>query len=331
VIVDLERFLADEGPCWKELESMLDKLERDPERKLELSELTRFHELYQRCSADLAKIATFSGERDMRLYLEGMVARAYGEIHETREKVRFRPWRWFVRDFPIAFRRQAGAFWLSLGVTLLGCFFGAGAVYFDPEAKQVIMPFPGLSGDPAERVKKEESAKTDRLAGQKGTFAAELMTHNTRVTIFTMALGVSWGTGTTLVLFYNGVILGAVSLDYVRAGQARFLLGWLLPHGAIEIPSILIGGQAGFVLAGALIGWGRRTSRRERLRKISRDLIALMLGAAVMLVWAGIVEAFLSQYHEPVIPYALKIGFGVVELIALSLFLSRAGTREEAP
>jgi uncharacterized membrane protein SpoIIM required for sporulation len=192
------------------------------------------------------------------------------------------------------------------------------------------MPFSGLNGDPAERVKKEESAKTDRLAGQKGTFAAELMTHNTRVTIFTMALGVSWGTGTTLMLFYNGVILGAVSLDYVRAGQARFLLGWLLPHGAIEIPCILIGGQAGFVLAGALIGWGRRSSRRERLRKISRDLIALMLGASVMLVWAGIVEAFLSQYHEPVIPYALKIGFGVVELIALALFLSRAGTREEA-
>ena len=330
MIVDLERFLAEEGPCWKELESMLDRLERDPERKLELSELTRFHELYQRCSADLAKIATFSGEPAMRLYLEGMVARAYGEIHETREKVRFRPWRWFARDFPIAFRRQAGAFWLSLGVTLLGCMFGAGAVYFDPEAKQVIMPFPGLSGNPAERVRQEESAKTDRLAGKKSTFAAELMTHNTRVTIFTMALGVSWGTGTTLVLFYNGVILGAVSLEYVRAGQARFLLGWLLPHGAVEIPCILIGGQAGFVLAGALIGWGRRTTRRERLRKISRDLIALMLGAAVMLVWAGIVEAFLSQYHEPVIPYALKIGFGVLELIALALFLSRAGTREEA-
>ncbi|MDP8981026.1 MAG: stage II sporulation protein M [Acidobacteriota bacterium] len=330
MIVDLERFLAEEGPRWKKLESMLDRLESDPERRLELSELTRFHELYQRCSADLAKIATFSGEPAMRLYLEGMVARAYGEIHETREKVRFHPWRWFAHDFPVAFRRQAGAFWLSLGVTLLGCLFGAGAVYFDPEAKQVIMPFPGLNGNPADRVKQEESARSDRLAGKKSNFAAELMTHNTRVTIFTMALGVSWGSGTALVLFYNGVILGAVSLDYVRAGQARFLMGWLLPHGAIEIPSILIGGQAGFVLANALIGWGRRTSRRERLRKISPDLIALIQGAGVMLVWAGIVEAFLSQYHEPVIPYAMKIGFGVVELIALTIFLSRAGTHQEA-
>ena len=46
-----------------------------------------------------------------------------------------------------------------------------------------------------------------------------------------------------------------------------------------------------------------------------------------MLVWAGLVEAFLSQYHEPVIPYELKIGFGVVELILLILFLSRSGSK----
>jgi len=39
-----------------------------------------------------------------------------------------------------------------------------------------------------------------------------------------------------------------------------------------------------------------------------------------MLVWAGLVEAFLSQYHRPVVPYSLKIGFGVAELILLVLF-----------
>ena len=51
------------------------------------------------------------------------------------------------------------------------------------------------------------------------------------------------------MLFYNGVILGAVAVDYVRAGETKFLLGWLMPHGVIEIPAILIAGQAGFMLA----------------------------------------------------------------------------------
>ena len=44
-----------------------------------------------------------------------------------------------------------------------------------------------------------------------------------------------------------------------------------------------------------------------------------------MLVWAGLVESFVSQYHQPVLPYALKIGFGVCELAALTAFLGWAG------
>jgi uncharacterized membrane protein SpoIIM required for sporulation len=102
-------------------------------------------------------------------------------------------------------------------------------------------------------------------------------------------------------------------------------LGWLLPHGAIEIPAILLAGQAGLILASALIGWGKPLSLRMRLRKISADLVTLIFGVAVMLVWAGIIEAFFSQYHEPVIPYAAKIGFGILELILLTLFLSKSG------
>ena len=168
-----------------------------------------------------------------------------------------------------------------------------------------------------------------QLTGVKGTFSADLMTHNTQVALTTIALGLTFGFGTIVILFYNGVILGAVVLDYVLGGQSVFLLGWLLPHGVIEIPAILIGGQTGLVIAHALIGWGSRVSRADRLRAVARDVVTLAGGAAVMLVWAGIVEAFLSQYHEPVITYGSKIAFGVVEAALLTLFLARAGSKTE--
>lgn len=326
MIIDLQRFVTEERPHWERLEAMLQDVERDPERRLPLHDVLVFHELYQRCSADLAKIATFSGEPDLRRYLEGIVARAYGEIHSaTRQQGRLNVWRWFTQTFPSTFRRHIAPFWLSAALTAAGCIFGAAALKFDPDAKRSIMPFQALNESPTERVHKEESAKSDRLAGQKSPFAAMLMTHNTQVTFFTMAMGITWGIGTIIVLFYNGVILGAVAFDYIHAGQAAFLFGWLLPHGAIEIPAILVGGQAGLLLASALIGWRSRETRRMRLRQVLPDLMTLVFGAAVMLVWAGIVEAFLSQYHAPVIPYGVKIGFGVVELAALSLFFARAG------
>jgi uncharacterized membrane protein SpoIIM required for sporulation len=328
MILDLDKFLAGERPYWSELETVLDRLENDPASRPTFEELQRFHYLYQRSMAGLARLSTFASAPDVHRYLESLVARASGEEHETRQtRARFVPWRWFFETFPQTFRRRVQAFWLSLAITIAGCAFGCLALAIDRDAKQVIMPSDSLGGSPRDRVAKEESAQKDRLQRNKGRFSAELMTHNTQVAMTTMALGMTWGIGTVAALFYNGVILGAVSWDYAAAGQTRFLVGWLLPHGSVEIPAILLAGQAGFLLAGALIGWGQRTTRRQRLREISGDLITLIFGAACLLVWAGIVEAFLSQYHQPVIPYDLKIGFGLVQLTLLTLFLAKAGSK----
>lgn len=325
MIVDLARFVSSEQPHWTALEKSLDWFDRNPGAKPSLDELERFHELYRRASADLAKIAPLAAEAELRTYLEWLVSRAYAEIHEVRDHRKFRPWRWFMVEFPRVFRHHARAFYLAIALTVAGSAFGALALRFDPEAKSVIMPFEDLQMPPSERVRREQETKGRLLAGRKGRFSAELMTHNTQVTLLTMALGMTFGFGTVAALFYNGVILGAVAYDYVHGGQSVFLLGWLLPHGVIEIPAILVGGQTGFVIAYALIGWGSRASRAERLRAISTDVVTLAGGAALMLVWAGIVEAFLSQYHEPVIPYGMKIAFGLVEALLLTLFLTRAG------
>ena len=84
MIIDLQKFIVEERPCWHELEEVLNRLEKRPELRLTLSQLERFHYLYQRASADLAKIKTFSAEPATRAYLEAMVARA---VFEPRENV----------------------------------------------------------------------------------------------------------------------------------------------------------------------------------------------------------------------------------------------------
>jgi len=330
MIIDLQKFIIEERKYWTELEEMLKKRERDTMYRMDMEQVKHFHYLYQRTSADLAKVITLSSETNIRRYLESLVARSYSEVHEIRKKAhRLAPLYWFFQTFPRTFRRHIHAFWVAIAATLLGVMFGGFAISFDPEAKEVLMPFPHLGGDPSKRVAQEESISKgsgeDRLQGQKTRFSAYLMTHNTRVSIFTFAMGITWGIGTIVLLFYNGVILGAVSLDYILAGETKFLIGWLLPHGAIEIPAIILAGQTGFVLAGALIGWGKRISLKMRLQQIFGDLVTLIFGVAIMLIWAGFVEAFLSQYHEPVIPYSVKIGFGVIELIALTVFLGLSG------
>jgi uncharacterized membrane protein SpoIIM required for sporulation len=334
MIVDLQRFIAEERPKWERLDVVLRGLATDPWRRLTLAEVRELELLYQRTSADLARLAALAAESDTRRYLESLVGRAHAEIHGGQSRrLRLQPWTWFTHTLPQTFRRRIRAFWFAGALTMAGVMFGGLAIAFDPPAKAVIMPFPHLQKSPAERVAEEEGAKHDRLSGHKASFSGQLMTHNTRVTLLAMALGLSWGVGTLVLMFYNGVILGAVAVDYVLGGQTVFLLGWLLPHGAVEIPAILVGGQAGFVLAGALLGRGQNRRLADRLRAVSPDVVTLCFGAGLMLVWAGFVEAFMSQYHEPVLPYAVKITFGLVELAALGWIASCAGrgaaTRKE--
>jgi uncharacterized membrane protein SpoIIM required for sporulation len=297
---------------------------------LNLAELQRLHFLYERASADLARINTFASEPELRGYLENLVSRAYAEIHETRGRdQRIAVFPWFFKTFPRAFRAHIRAFGLAVVITLAGTLFGVFATLLDPDSRFVTMPFGHDQLRPRERVALEEQAKVDRYAGVKTGFSSFLMTHNTKVSIFTMALGMTYGIGTVIMLFYNGIALGAIGIDYLADGQGWFLFGWLLPHGSVEIPAILIAGQAGLVLAGALIGRGKRDTLFQRLRETSRDLLTLIGGVAVLLVWAGIVEGFLSQYHEPVIPYWLKIVFGSAELFLLTLFLAKSGKATE--
>ncbi|HUB68693.1 MAG TPA: stage II sporulation protein M [Candidatus Methylacidiphilales bacterium] len=329
MILDLQQFIRVERPFWDELAALLKRIEDDPDLRLGLDETRRFHYLYDRAAADLLRISTFASSPEVSYHLEALVARAYGEIHETRAPRRhFFFLHWFTRDFPRTFRRHLRAFGCSLGLTILGAAFGAGVLYMDPDAKETLLPFPELMQKPSERVAHEEKEKGKELEGHKASFAGFLMTHNIRVSIFTFAMGMTYGIGTALMLFYNGVMIGAISLDYIQDGQTSFLIGWLLPHGSIEIPSILIAGQAGFVLASALIGSRKRLSLLRRLEAVRSDLVTLIGGFSVLLVWAGTVESFFSQYHEPVLPYGVKIGFGMIELMLLITYLSFSGRKK---
>ncbi|MBN2163924.1 MAG: stage II sporulation protein M [Pontiellaceae bacterium] len=329
MIIDVQRFIAKEESYWKELDELVEALDRDSGKAFDLHRLKRFHYLAERASADLVQIREFVTHAELTLYLESLVSRAFCEIQDRRaHSMRFHPLRWFFKSFPRTFRRHYRGFVLSLAITVVGGLFGAGAVALDPQAKEVIMPWSHLMLDPSDRVAKEEES-TDFRLDSKAPFSTYLMTHNTKVSILILALGITWGVGSVMLLFYNGVILGAVIADYMLAGEGMFLSGWLLPHGSVELPAIMIAGQAGLVLAGAMIGWNNRQTLRMRLRAILPDLVTLIGGVACLLVWAGLVESYFSQDHEPVLPYILKISVGLVELILLFGFLGYAGRKKE--
>jgi uncharacterized membrane protein SpoIIM required for sporulation len=328
MILDVAAFIAKERPRWDELDAACRRIEEEALYRLSVDEVRTFYTLYRRAVSGLSILQEAYANPSHIGELEQIVARAYGIIYSQRSAPGKGPgWiGWFFHDFPRVFRRHFALFALSLFITLLGCGLGVYLVHADPSVKQSILPFGHGDTDPKQRVAEEESGARGTAHGQKGTFSAFLMRNNISVALRAIAFGCTLGIGTLLLLLYNGIMLGGICLDYVAAGKSAFLAGWLLPHGSIEIPAILIAGQAGFLIAGAVIGL-RGGTFRMRMRAIGRDLTVLAGGIAVMLVWAGFIESFFSQYHAPVLPYWLKITFGALELAGLTLFLALGGRK----
>jgi hypothetical protein len=59
-----------------------------------------------------------------------------------------------------------------------------------------------------------------------------------------------------------------------------------------------------------------------------REWLVLVAGLALMLVWAGVMEAFFSQHHAPVLPYGFKVAVAGAELVLLTIYLLMIGRRE---
>ncbi len=323
---DLPALVRRERPYWQELQTLLSEFEAEPERRVSIEQALRIHYLERRATAALSKLGALPVDSAVKAYLEQLLAQSFvllGQQRLRNPSQRARLQALLSTDLPAAFRRHLSAFGLAFAITLLGGIFGAAALAVDLGAKEQLLPFSELLGDPRDRVLREESSHGE--ASHAATFAAILMANNISVAFRAFALGALYGLGTVAIIFYNGVVLGVVAYDYVRADQTAFLLGWLLPHGAIEVPAVLIAAQAGFVLGGAVLGYGDGSRLAQRLRSVGRDVATLLCGAALLLVWAGLVESFFSQYHAPVLPYFVKIVFGLLELGLLAAYLLGRG------
>src|SRR6185437_10208306 len=136
--------------------------------------------------------------------------------------------------------------------------------------------------------------------------ATLIFTNNIQVSFLAFSGGVLCGLGTVFVLVSNGLSLGAVLGAAQFYGVAPLLWSFISPHGYLELTCIIIAGAAGLMLGDALL-WPGLLLRREALARAARRAIELVLGAAPVLVVAGLIEGFISPSDLPV-PVKLLIG-----------------------
>lgn len=320
---DVERFVREREGQWHELERALRSLEGRGASALDLESARRFVKLYRRVSADLVRARTEMLDASIQDYLNDLVARAYRQVYAGTTGSGASVARFFALEFPARVRSERRMVAVSACLFLAGAAVGAAGMALDPGAETVLIPEQHQATSPSERIASEEAGRGPR-SDEAAAFSSFLFTHNIQVSFLVFALGTTFGIGTSALLFYNGVPLGALAWQYHAAGHGLFFWAWVLPHGIPEITAIVIAGAAGLILARGLVRPGRR-ARREALVREARSAVRLVVGSAPLLIGAGLVEGTISQMHAPVMPYSAKLAFAAIVGAALFLWLTRAG------
>ncbi len=325
---DVRRFVDERAAVWSALERVLADAEQRGLAALGVAGARELGQLYRAVSSDLLIARGEHIDAGVVDYLNDLVARAYAHVHAgTGNRARRLP-AFFLREFPRLFRAEWRAVALSAALFFGGAAVGATATALDPQAAGVLIPEDHQRRTPAERVAEDERG-SDATSDAGAAFSSFLFTHNIQVTFLVFALGLTFGVGTVSLLFYNGVPIGALAMQYHQYGKGLFFWAWILPHGIPEITQIVIAGAAGLVIARGLL-LPRRRARATALAEEGRRAMRLVVGGMPVLVLAGLIEGTISQIHAPIVPYALKLAFAAVVGVAVWSYLLLSGRSAEA-
>jgi uncharacterized membrane protein SpoIIM required for sporulation len=281
---------------WTRLAELIAATDRRGLRALNAVELDEFGRLYRRAAADLASARSRATDPRAVAYLNGLVGRAHGLIYGGRTRKRLNLREFFFAAIPRTFR----ASWRYSAVAFLVCALPAlvafllatgnpawGDALFRPGLAEVVEDFLAQEVPPGGYFQDLQGAiGADNMSGF-------ILVNNVTVALRAFALGITAGIGTLHTLIQTGLMLGGFLGVGAHHDRLADIIGVIAPHGFLELFAIFVAGGAGLMMGWALIAPGDRP-RVRALSEAARQAVTLMVGVAVMLGVAAIVEGVLS-------------------------------------
>jgi len=283
---------------WQELESLI-KLARKSIRRLSPEQRQRLDVLYRRTTIHLARVTTFSRDRQLIAYLNGLTAGAHSLLYLPPRGGAFTgTLRFLSEGFARAIARNWRQHLASLVIVLFGAALGYAAANSDPLAAHALWPAedPRQPGSTPDQLLEALRANRDQDGGAKFLFASFLFQHNLKVALLAMATGILAAVPTVFLMVFNGMLLGVFAAIHLQAGLSTEMWAWILPHGITEIGAIVLCGGVGMMIGSAIVHPGRH-SRKQALLRAGREAALVAAGAALMLVAAAIIESYVRQSH----------------------------------
>lgn len=313
---------------WQELERLLAGLEQRSLPARQKAALEQIPPLYRRvcCHYSLALRRCYTSGLVERLH--SLILQGHRHIYTQRGQGLQDIVSFFHITFPLRVRQAWRYVLFSLLVFYLPALILGWFSYRDATFIYSLMPpeqvahmermYDRSSLSPGETIKRDK--ETD--------FAmfGHYISHNISIGFRTFAGGLLFGVGALLALFYNGAVIGSVAGHLSHAPYAGAFWPFVAGHSSWELTAIVLCGAAGLMLGAKLLKPGPYR-RLDALRRSAPEALQLVLGAALMLVFAAVIEAFWSA--QP-LPLAIKYGFSLANWALVLLYFCTSGKNSHA-
>lgn len=290
----MNRFIDEKKDNWQRLEDLLSMLSGTGLRGLSKMEVREFGELYRRAATDLAIARAETRDPKLINYLNNLVIRAHGKIYRSEGDGKNAIVRYFSHELPEAFRqtlRFTGFSFFFFMFCAVASFF---LCFYDPNFSNLI----GLG--PAEAAASSNLRWWLSLNEANQVGSTRLQINNIQVAFNAFAFGAFFGIGTLYILLINGLHIGGVLGVCFRVDPnfGAQLVDFMVAHGMIELSCIFIAAGTGMSIGYSIIVPGD-LSRGQALKKSGRTAARLIIGCAIFLFIAGIIEGFISPSALP--------------------------------
>jgi uncharacterized membrane protein SpoIIM required for sporulation len=312
--VSVDTFVLRRQQGWQELERCVAAARGGALRDVSARDLERFGILYRRTVSDLAIARRDYPDEEITYYLNGLCARAHPLLY------RGSPLRlgslpsFYATGLPRAFRAAKPYVLASLGLSMLGVLAGWLAVALRPDLAATLIPHSLF----------DQMARGEVPTGgldNAGFTAGFIIQNNIRVALLCFAGGALLGLPTVYVLLVNGWTLGTLAAAVHRDGFDVSFWSFIVPHGVIELSVIIFAGATGMMLGDAVLRPGL-LSRADSLSRVAGRAVQLAVGAASLLVIAGLLESYVSP---TTLPQSAKYLIGGASAVLLYSWLLLAG------
>ncbi|MEO1229588.1 MAG: stage II sporulation protein M [Myxococcota bacterium] len=312
-----QHLVAERGQHWTDLETLVHRAE-GVTGSLSPEEVSTLATEYRGLASDLLQVRRDRLGADLERHLDGLAARAHNVLYSGARRSRG-PLSFLelVLDFPGAVRRNL-AFFMLASVLFYGPFILGGWAAFVSESYALAIL------DPTQLQAMEEmySQEPSRAAsGQNASMTGFYIWNNVGIAFRCFATGILFGLGSIWFLVFNGLFIGVVFGHLHRVGLGTNLLTFVATHSPWELTAIVMSGAAGLQMGLALVATQGR-SRLKSLQAVGPELLRQVVGAALFLMTAAFLEAWVSPSS---LPASVKAGIGAAGTLCVVLILVLGG------